>query len=115
MSKTCTYPSCNRGTRTHELCLYHRPRKAIKGGGRPKQRGKEYYRWAEFREEIAIPYLDDKFGHQCSCCGAGGKLDVDHIETRGAHPEMKYDLANLRWLCRTCHIARTAGRECPHG
>lgn len=77
--------------------------------------GKEADRWTEFRDEIAIPYLDKMFGHICMCCGVGGKLDVDHIIEKGGHPKLKYELDNLRYLCRfPCHANKTAKKECPH-
>ena len=80
-----------------------------------KQRGKEYKRWELFREKIAIPYLDKKYGHVCSCCGVGGALDVDHIQNKGSHFDLKYDLSNLQFLCRfPCHYKKTAGHDCRH-
>jgi len=71
---------------------------------------KKYEVW---RNKVARPYLEEKYGRQCSRCRApapvneetGEELwhDVDHIIKRGGHPELKYDLDNVRFLCRRCH------------
>ncbi len=66
------------------------------------RRGKEYIKW---RDNVAIPYIDKKFGHVCSECGRGGSLDVAHIQKRGSHPSLKMDLKNVKYLCRGCHHA----------
>jgi len=88
----------------------HKPRKALVTKKRPIQRGKEFYRWQTFREEVAIPYLDATFGHKCVECGTSDNLDVDHILGRGSHPSLKYDLLNLQYLCRTHHSLKTDGK-----
>lgn len=105
MSKACAY--C--GKRSYkEYCMAHKPRKPI------RKQGKEAERWAEFRDETVIPYLDKQFGHTCRCCGVGGKLDVDHIHGKGSHPQLKYQISNFQYLCRRCHIEKTANRACEH-
>lgn len=96
-------------------CFRHKVRSPIKINKRPKQRGKHFYKWVEFRDEVAIPYLDKRYGHVCFCCGVGGKLDVDHIVTRGADPSLRYNLGNLRYACRSCHRKLTDKVECIHG
>jgi len=93
----------------------HKPRKPIARLKRPRQQGKEYERWKKFRDEVAKPYLDEKFGHFCRCCGVGGSLDVDHINAVGSHPQLKYQLSNTQWLCRfPCHRNKTDKKECRH-
>jgi hypothetical protein len=74
-----------------------------------KQQGKEAAKWKTFRDKVAIPYLDNKFGHVCSKegCTETENLDVDHIKTRGAHPELRYVVTNMRYLCRPHHIEVT--------
>lgn len=80
-----------------------------------KQMGKQADKWTEFRDTVAIPYLDKVFRHKCVCCGVGGKLDVDHIVEKGGHAELKYELDNLQYLCRfPCHANKTAKKECVH-
>jgi 5-methylcytosine-specific restriction endonuclease McrA len=90
-----------------ELCWQHKPRASIKTNKRPTQRGKEYYRYKAFRDDVAVPYLDKNFGHKCRYCGSTDGLQVDHIHNRGSHPQLKYQLSNLQWLCFICHRKKT--------
>lgn len=46
----------------------------------------------------------DRDGWRCVRCGAAARLEVDHIRPRRAGGGN--DEANLRTLCRSCHIAR---------
>lgn len=73
------------------------------------QRGKHAKKWETFRDKVAKPYLDKKYGRVCSVegCDVTNPLDVDHIKSRGAHPELRYEVTNLRYLCRPHHIERT--------
>lgn len=73
------------------------------------QQGKHARQWQVFRDKVAIPYLDKKFGHVCSVAGCTetNHLDVDHIKSRGSAPHLRYDVKNLRYLCRKHHIERT--------
>lgn len=79
--------------------------KAIKRIGK---RGLAYIGW---RDNTAIPYLDDTFGHLCSVCGVGGKLDVAHIRKRGSHPKLKMDLTNIIYKCRSCHLVEHNAKD----
>ena len=57
--------------------------------------------WEKARKAALI-----RDGYRCRNCGKAGRLEVDHIvplEKKGA----AYDLANLRTLCRSCHIKIT--------
>lgn len=88
-----------------------KPRTPLKRAAKPiKQRGKEYAKWVTFRDMVAKPYLDKKFGRICAVegCPETEHLDVDHIKGRGSHPGLRYDVTNLRYLCRPHHIARTS-------
>ncbi len=65
--------------------------------------------WRRLRERIlaAEPL--------CRFCAADGRVtaatDVDHIEPfTGLHDPRRLDPANLRPLCRPCHLRRTAGQ-----
>lgn len=62
---------------------------------------------------------------QCSYCGGdfnyeeGKKLVcADHIKTKGAYPELRYDLLNARCTCcaggNNCHNKRGAGHLSPY-
>lgn len=65
------------------------------------RRGREYIEW---RDSVAIPYLDKKFGHVCSVEDCySSVVDVAHIKGRGAHPKLKMELTNVRYLCRPHH------------
>lgn len=45
-----------------------------------------------------------KYGRKCKLCGkTKGVLQVDHILSQAYHPELKYDLKNVRILCLQCH------------
>jgi 5-methylcytosine-specific restriction endonuclease McrA len=99
---------CESTWHTKAFCP-QKPRKAI------NPRGKEAERWTKFRDETVIPHLDKEFGHTCRCCGKGGRLDVDHIHGKGSHPQLKYQISNFQYLCRMCHIEKTANKECEHG
>lgn len=75
------------------------------------KRGKQTRLYETFRDKVAIPHLDKKYGHVCSVvgCDKTDNLDVDHILTRGAHPELKFDVKNLRYVCRPHHRQITDG------
>lgn len=116
MAKKCKQPNCVNNS-YGEYCWRHKPRKPISRITRPKQKGKEYERWRKFREEVAIPYMDEHYGHHCRCCGRSDvPLDIDHIQGKGARPELKYQLSNLQYLDRICHYWKTnyPDKICPH-
>lgn len=69
--------------------------------------GKKAREYSEWRDEVAIPHLIAKDGRKCALCGSTGKLDVQHKQKRGSHPELKMSLDNVEFLCRTCHIKVT--------
>lgn len=116
MARSCTV--C--GKRAYsDFCVQHKPRKPIAVSKRPKQQSdkeKDYQKW---KEEVARPALIERYGNFCSCCGrpakAGEKLDIDHIENKGSHPELKRELSNLQLLCRVpCHFRKTNNLLCFH-
>lgn len=53
-------------------------------------------------------------GHACTQChrtrGRGVILDVDHIIEWTRRPDLAFDLANLRTLCRLHHNRKTHGK-----
>ena len=73
------------------------------------QQGKHARLWVTFRDKVAIPYLDKKYGHVCAFegCTATENLDVDHIKNRGSNPDLRYDVKNLQYLCRKHHQMKT--------
>lgn len=78
---------------------------------RPNPVGKQEDKYRLWRDEVAIPYLDRTYGHNCMECGVGGRLDVDHIKTRGGHAQLKMQLSNVQYLCRSCHIRKTNAKD----
>lgn len=72
-----------------------------------KQKGKRTVKYEAFRDNVVRPYLDKTYGHRCVECGATNNLDVQHKQKRGSHPELKMELSNLEYLCRSCHIKAT--------
>jgi 5-methylcytosine-specific restriction endonuclease McrA len=46
-------------------------------------------------------------GFRCCDCGARGRLEVHHVKPVRTHPELAFDLGNLRSLCGSCHNAAT--------
>lgn len=98
MPKPCQVCGSDKHTKT--FCFYAKKKKPNQLG----RRGNEYIEW---RDNIAIPHLDSTYGHKCASCGVGGKLDVQHIKKRGSHPELRMELSNVEYLCRSCHIKAT--------
>lgn len=82
-----------------------KPPKPIRKIGR---RTIEYNKW---RDSTAKPYLIKMYGYVCSVygCYEDEDLHVDHIKTRGAHPELKHSLSNVRFLCFEHHRMITDG------
>ena len=48
----------------------------------------------------------ERDGYRCQLCGKHGHLECDHIVAREDGGDDRPD--NLRTLCRSCHIERTA-------
>lgn len=99
------------------VCSYSKAKKSPSKPRKPiQQRGREARKWDTFRDKVARPYLDKNYGIACVDCGVlpptkddgtHYRHDVDHVKGKGSHPELKYDLRNLRYRCRKCHIRKT--------
>ena len=102
-------PKCTicSGKHYKTFCMQNPKKPIVNRVRRIRPTGKEYDRWRKFRDTKAIPYLDKTFGHKCRRCGVTENLDVDHIHGRGSHPQLKYQLSNLQYLCRSCHRLKT--------
>lgn len=70
------------------------------------QKGKKTIEYENWRDNVAKPYLDQKFGHKCALCASTVSLEVDHIEKRSTSPGLKQNLSNVRYLCQMCHYER---------
>lgn len=77
------------------------------------QRGKHAKLWETFRDKVAKPYLDKKYGHICNekACLVTDQLDVDHVKERGSNPGLRYDVKNVQYLCRPHHREKTDGKK----
>jgi len=52
----------------------------------------------------AVRFLAKKRdGFKCVECGARGRLEVHHVKPVRTHPDLAYDLDNLKTLCVRCH------------
>jgi 5-methylcytosine-specific restriction endonuclease McrA len=67
------------------------------------KRGKRTLEYEAFRDTVAKPYLDKRYGHICYKCGSPDNLDVHHKQKRGSHVTEKMNVVNLIYLCRSCH------------
>lgn len=76
------------------------------------KKGRETKLYETFRDKVAKPYLDKKYGHVCSVkwCNVTENLEVDHIKTRGSRHDLKFDVKNMRYLCFTHHREVTDGK-----
>lgn len=64
-------------------------------------------RWLTVRRKVF-----ERDGHRCVLCGRAGRLECDHAVPLEVVPgQNPYDLGNLQALCRSCHIAKTAGEN----
>lgn len=74
--------------------------------------GKETIEYNKWRDTVAKPYLDKKYGRVCQACfgdRCGNKqLDVEHTKGRGGHHELKMVLSNVTYMGRyPCHFEKT--------
>lgn len=100
-----------------EYCVAHKPRKAIVTRKRPKKvswKQADYHVWLEV---VARPFLIERDGNYCSCCGRPAydteKLDIEHTDGVGSHPETKRNLSRMTLMCRfPCHRNKTDGVPC---
>ena len=83
-----------------------KPEKRVKVPKRMKTVGKRTVQYNKWRDQVAIPYLTATLGFKCTWCGTPDNLQIDHILTRGSHPELKMELTNVRYLCTSCHGTR---------
>ena len=58
--------------------------------------------WKAIRRKVF-----ERDGWRCRQCGKAGRLEVDHIKPV-SEGGSKFDMENLRTLCRGCHIELTA-------
>lgn len=88
-----------------DYCFQHKPKKRI------TQKGRATIEYEEWRDTVAIPYLNKHFGRVCAACGGerchNRQLDVDHKIKRGSRADLKMDLNNVQYLGRfPCHFEK---------
>ena len=110
--KPCKY--CSALTHYSFQC-YLAPRKPPKPRKAIRKKGKATIKYELWRDTVAIPYLNETFGRVCAACGGERcnnlQLDVDHIQNRGSHSELKMTLSNVQYLGRyPCHYEKTINR-----
>lgn len=67
-------------------------------GGVSRDRHSHDKRYRDWRTAV---FTRDQY--RCVLCGVGGYLEADHIEAWSKRPDLRYDVANGRTLCRPCH------------
>lgn len=105
MAKEVICSNCGSNLHYVTFCLWKK-RKPI------SQRGKHAKMWVTFRDTIAKPYLDKKYGHVCAVkgCHKTEGLEVDHKKTRGAASHLRYDVKNIQYLCWEHHRQKHDGK-----
>jgi len=70
-----------------------------KGGGSPeRQRLYASSEWRRLRRQLRA-----RAGGKCESCGSTESLHAHHVKSWAEYPELRFDLDNLRLLCRDCH------------
>ena len=41
--------------------------------------------------------------YKCVECGSKDEMEADHIKSFSKYPDLRFDLANGRTLCKSCH------------
>jgi 5-methylcytosine-specific restriction endonuclease McrA len=84
-----------------------KPRISIKVKKPMKKRGKHNWKWKATREkwfkDNPAPF------YACYICGtsmAPEETTLDHMKSRGRHPELRYELSNLAPCCLPCNFAK---------
>lgn len=62
--------------------------------------------WRRFREALRLA----RGVFRCEACGViEDRLEAHHVIPRSQRPDLEYDPANIRFLCRACHHDRHPG------
>ena len=67
----------------------------------------KHHRYLKWRDQVALPWLNENHGRWCRRCGKSFALDVDHIISRSQRPDLVMVASNIQLLCRLCHQAKT--------
>lgn len=100
--------NCGAKGHTAFLCPA-RPRKPLKAKKPMNKVGRRTLLYRTWRNTVAIPYLDKRYGRVCAKrgCTETKRLEVDHIKNRGSHPDLIMDVHNVQYLCKPHHYQKT--------
>ena len=65
----------------------------------------------EIWKEVLRPTAWERDGHQCTHCGVSVALEECHIDHIRSGKLGGNEMANLRTLCRRCHVLRADNRH----
>ena len=88
------------------LVQLRREKNKSKGGILLVEETRQTIKYNEWRDNVALPAVIKRDGELCFDCRSKVGVHLHHIKSRGAHPELKYDLDNLVLLCSYCHRKR---------
>lgn len=89
----------------------------MKGKNNPNWKGDKYsenYRERRRIQKIIQNKVFQRDNYTCQMCfNQGGILHVDHIQPFSEYIEGRFDMNNLRTLCRSCHYLVTFNKPMP--
>ena len=104
MGRSCTF--CGSTEHSQFYCRL-KPHKTLQTTHTFRKLGKHEIRWLETRNE----WLKRHPGRTWNCYLCGRLLTIetltlDHVKSRSRHPELRYELSNLRPCCWPCNTAK---------
>lgn len=110
LPKPCVY--C--GTIGHSAFQCHKkpkralqPKSKLVAKKRMKPLGKQGLKWIETRNLWFSLHPAERYDcYICSVSMAKSETTLDHIQSRGRHPELRYVLSNLAPCCGPCNEAK---------
>lgn len=118
MSKVCSRPGCKRGTRTNDLCLYHRPRTPIKARVRyiKSESNKARIARIQVRDEWFKQHPPNMYGlWECYLRGLSPtcwlglnkseiiRYGLEHKVPKVKSRSLKFEVSNLAAACPPCN------------
>jgi 5-methylcytosine-specific restriction endonuclease McrA len=72
--------------------------------------GKYYQKMVKIRKEWYRQNLPDHSGYYyCAYCGKAitrAETELDHVLSRSRHPELRFELSNLKPSCHNCNVEK---------
>jgi 5-methylcytosine-specific restriction endonuclease McrA len=105
MAAACQWPGCPALLAERGYCAKHQDR-GIKLDNERNYRSRDpavrrvyaSSRWKRTRKRII-----DRAGGVCERCGEAFVSEIHHVQKLKSSPELAFEEANLRGLCRPCH------------